>query len=103
MELDAFDFVAAMAEAHDDAVVGFSGDDQLAGERFALDDEGVIPRGCEWLRQIAENIFAVMMDFAGFAVKEFWSANDFAAEGRTDRLMAEADAKDWKFSREPLN
>ena len=102
VELDAFDFVAAMAEAHDDAVVGFGSDGQLAGERFALDDEGVIPRGGEWLCQIAENIFAVMMDFAGLAVKELWGTNNFAAECCADRLMAEADAKDWKFSRKPL-
>ena len=102
MELDAFEFVAAMAEAHDDAVVGFGGDGQLARKRFAFDDERMIARGGEWLCQIAENIFAIVVDFAGLAVKELRRANDFAAKCRADRLMAEADAKDGKFSREPL-
>jgi len=98
VELDAFDFVAAVAEAHDDAVAGFGGDGQLAGEGFALDDERVIPRGCEGLRKFVENVFAVVMDFAGFAVKKLWSANDFAAERRADRLMAEANTQDGKLS-----
>ena len=34
MELDAFDFVAAVAEAHDDAVVGFGGDREFARQGF---------------------------------------------------------------------
>jgi len=34
VELDAFEFVAAVAEAHDDAVVGFSGDGEFAGRDF---------------------------------------------------------------------
>jgi len=63
----------------------------------------MITRSCEWLGQLAENIFAVVMDFAGLAVKEFWSANDFAAERRADSLMAEANAQDGKFSSEPLD
>ena len=92
-----------MTEAHDDTVVGLCGDGGLAGERFALDDQGVITRGGEWLRDIPENVFSVMMDFARFAVKQFRSANDFAAEGGPDRLMAEADAKNRKSARESLN
>src|SRR5580692_8112128 len=87
MELDAFDFVTAMAEAHDDAVGGFCGDGQLARERFAFDDERMVARGCERLWKLAEDILAVVMDFAGLAVEELWSTNDFAAEGRADRLM----------------
>ncbi len=39
MELHAFEFVAAVSNAHDDAVIGFGGDSQFAGEGFALDDE----------------------------------------------------------------
>ena len=92
VELDAFEFVAAVADAHDDAVVGFGGDGEFARKRFAFDDQRVIARGGEGLGEFAENIFAVVMDFAGLAVKEFWRANDFAAEGRADGLMAEADA-----------
>jgi hypothetical protein len=32
------------------------------------------------------------MDFAGLAVKKPWGANDLAAEGRADGLMAQANA-----------
>src|SRR5277367_6640790 len=103
MELHTFEFVTTMPQAHDDAVFGFSGDGQLAGERLAFNDQRVITRGSEWLCQISEKIFPVMMNFAGFAVKEFCSANDLPAEGRADRLMTEANAKNWKFPREPLH
>ena len=103
MELDAFDFVAAVAEAHDDAVGGFGGDGEVAGEGFAFDDERMVARGEEGIGQIAENIFAVVMDFAGFAVEELGGADDFAAEGRADGLMTEADAEDGEFAGEPLD
>jgi hypothetical protein len=92
VKLDAFEFVAAVAEAHDDAVVSFGGDGEFARERFALDDERMVARGSERLRQLAENILAVVMDFAGFSVKEFRCANNFSAEGSADGLMAEANA-----------
>ena len=92
MELDTFDFVAAVAEAHDDAIAGFGGDGQLSRKRFSLDDERMIARGRERLGQLAEDILSIVMNFTGLAVKEFWSANDFAAEGRADGLMAKANA-----------
>ena len=92
VELNAFDFVAAMTETHDDAVTGFGGDGQLTRERFALDDERVVTRGGERLGQFAEDIFTVVMDFTRLAVKKLWGANDFSAEGGADGLMAEADA-----------
>ena len=92
MELDALDLVAAMAQAHDDAVVGFGGDGQLAGKRFPLDDERMIARGREGLGEFAEDILSIMMNFTGFSVEEFRSANDFSAERRANGLMAEANA-----------
>jgi hypothetical protein len=52
----------------------------------------MVARGREGLGQLAENILAVVMDFAGFSVKEFRRANNFSAEGSADGLMAEANA-----------
>src|SRR5580704_1941852 len=91
VELDAFEFRSAVADAHDDAVVGFGGDGEFAGERFAVDDERVVARGSEGVGEFAEDAFGVVMDGARFTVEEFGRANDFAAEGRADGLMAEAD------------
>src|SRR5206468_13120963 len=98
MELDAFDFVAAVAEAHDDAVTGFGGDGEFAWERFALHDERVIARGGEGVRQLAEDVFAVVMDLARFAVEEFRGANDLASKRSANGLMPEAYAEDREFS-----
>ena len=90
MELDAFDFVAAMAKAHDDAVVGLGGDGELAGQGFFLDDQGMVARCGKGVRQLAENVFVVVMNLTRFAVKEFRGADDFAAERGANGLMAEA-------------
>ena len=87
VELYAFEFVAAMAEAHDDAIVSLRGDGKFAWKRFAFDDERVIARGNKGLGQFAEDTFAVVMDFAGFAVKEFGRADDISAERLANRLV----------------
>jgi len=103
VELHAFDFVAAVTEGHDDAVVGLGGDRELARERFALNDQRMVARGGEGIRQLAENILAVVMDLARFAVEEFRGADDFAAERSANGLVAEAHTKDGKFSGEALD
>ena len=69
VELDAFDFVAAMTEAHDDAVVGLGGNREFVGQGFFLDDQGMVARGSEGIRELAKNILAVVMDLARFAVE----------------------------------
>ena len=89
VELDAFEFGATVADAHDDAVVGFGGDGEFARQRFAVDDEGVVARGGERVGEFAKDAFGVVMDGAGFAVEEFGRANDFPTECRADGLMAE--------------
>src|SRR5260370_34732867 len=63
----------------------------------------MVARGGEGIRQVAENISAVVMDLARFAMKEFGSADDFAAERGANGLMAKAHAEDGKFSRETFD
>ena len=76
----------------------------VARKRFALDDQRMVARGGEMLRQsLRKIVFAVVMDFAGFAVHHFGRANHLAAECRADGLMAEANAEDWNFSCEALD
>ena len=103
MELHAFDFVAAVTEAHDDPVVGLGGDRQFARQGFFLNDEGMVARGREGIRKLAENILAIVMDLARFAMKEFRSADDFPAERGANGLMAEANPEDRNFSSEALD
>ncbi len=103
MELDAFDFVATMAEAHDDAVVSLGGDGEFTRQGFFLDDQGMVARCGKGVRQLAENIFVVVMNLTRFSVKKFRRADDFAAERGTNGLMAEANTKDGKFAGEALD
>ena len=92
MELDAFEFVAAMAKAHDDAIVGFRGNGKLARERFPLDDQGVVTRGGERFRQFLEDAFAIVLDLTGLSMEELRCADDFAAEGFSYCLVTQAHA-----------
>ena len=98
VELDALDFVAAVAEAHDDAVVRLGGNGKLAGQRPSFNNERVVARGGERVRQFVEDVFAVVMDLARFSVEKLRGTHDFSAEGSADGLVAEADTKNWKFS-----
>ena len=103
MELDALDFVAVVAQSHDDAVVGFGSDGKLVRQGFSFDNERVIAGGGERIGQFAENIFAVVMDLAGLAVEQLRGADDFAAESRADGLVAEADSKNGKLACQALD
>ena len=103
MELDAFNCVAPVTEAHDDAVVGLGGDHKLTRQGFFLDDERVIARGGERIGQLAENIFSVVMNLAGFAVEKLRGADDLSPKRGANGLMAKTHAKDRKFSREAFN
>jgi hypothetical protein len=103
VELDAFDFVATMAEAHDDAVVSLGGDGEFAGQGFFLDDQGMVARCGEGIGKLAENIFVVVMNLARFAVEKFRSADDFSAERSANGLMAEANTEDGESAGEALD
>ena len=103
VELDAFDFVATMTEAHDDAVVGFGSDGEFARQGFSFDNQRVITGGGERVGKFAENAFAVVMDLAGLAVEKLRGTNDFPAEGGADGLVAEANPEDGKFSSQALD
>src|SRR5262249_44807772 len=69
MELDAFQFAAPVADAHDDAVIGFRGDGEFARQRLALDNQRMITGSGEGIRQLAKHALCVVMDAAGLPVK----------------------------------
>ena len=103
MELDALNGEGAMAQAHNHGVPiavfgGAGGDGQFAGERALGHDERVIAGAGERGGQIVEDALAVVIDGAGFAVHEMGGADDLAAEGLADGLVAETDAEDGHFS-----
>ena|SRR5215467_3159178 len=103
VELDAFDFVSAVAQAHDDAVVGFRSDGKLAGQGFPFDNERVIARSGERVGKLAKNIFAVVMDLTGFAMEKLWGTNDFPAEGGANCLVTKANSKNRELPCQPLD
>src|SRR5579864_7210393 len=104
MELDAFNVMAAVAQAHDGASAVFFGgpgaDFQLGGQIFFFHDKRMIAGGRHRHRQTLKDGFVVVHDRAGLAVHDMTGTNDIAAEGFADRLVTEADAEHWDFSRE---
>ena len=101
VELHAFDGEGLVAEAHDGAGVGrvgaggdAGGDLELVGDGVFADDERVVARAGHGLREVAEDGAVVVLDGLGLAVHELRRADDLAAEGCADGLVAEADAED---------
>src|SRR5580704_12260466 len=103
MELDAFNAQLAMAQAYDGAVGGFGGNLKRAGQRFALDNQGVVTRRCEPLRQAAKEGLAVVLDFARLAMHQPGRADHAAAECRADGLMPETHAENRNLPCEALD
>jgi hypothetical protein len=94
MELQAFNGVHGVAQAHHYAAGGQAGgDEHVRGQGCLIDDERVIPCGREVRRQAGEDAMAVVADRGGVAVGRGRRAHDPAAVGRGDRLVAEADAQ----------
>src|SRR5207247_9826083 len=63
VELDAFDGVFAVADAHDLAFLCFCRDFEAVGKRLALDDERVVAGSGERIRQALEDSAVEMADW----------------------------------------
>jgi hypothetical protein len=104
MELDAFDEMLAMAQAHDGAGAIFFGgpgaDFEICGEIFFFDNQRVVARSGHGHGQALEDGSVVVHDGAGFAVHEMRGANYVSAEGFADGLMSEADTEYGNLSAE---
>src|ERR1700723_2621838 len=103
VELHTFYAQLAVAQTHDYAVVGFGGNFECARQRFSIDDERVIARGNERLRQAAEYCFAVMLNFAGLSVHYFFGTHHAASKRSANGLVAEANTENRYFPCETLN
>ena len=83
VELDALDRERAVAEPHDDAVLGARrGDVQVGGQRRRVDHQRVVARGRERLRHALEQAGAVVDDLGRLAVDERRGADDRGAVRR---------------------
>src|SRR4051812_16469661 len=60
----------------------------------------MVARGYEILRQLAEEVFLVVMNAAGLAVHQLWRANHACAKGIADGLVPETHAQQRHFASE---
>lgn len=90
MELDSVQRQVPVPNAHDLAVGGPGGDEQIVGQRLAIHAQRVVAGCSEGRGQVSEQFAAVVMDFAGLAVYERSCGNNAAAKGLRDALVTEA-------------
>src|SRR5690348_6167826 len=93
MELHAVQRPLAMGNAHDETVLCPGIDAQALGQAAAFDDQRMIARRLERVRQAGKDPAGVMMDCRELAVHRLGRANDLAAHRLADRLMTEADTE----------
>jgi hypothetical protein len=96
VELHAFDGKFAMANALDRAVLGSRRDDEGVRQVHFADRQRVVAGHGEWRGEASEDTLSVMADPRGFSVHHLRRSLDRAAERLAYRLVAEADAEQWK-------
>ncbi len=77
------------------------GDFQFLGQRVGLDKQAVVTRRLKRIVQPREQWPAVVVDPIRFAVHEACGADDFRTVRLADRLVPQADAKQWELARQP--
>lgn len=103
MELYAFDGVVFVAHAHDFLVFCPRGDFKTVGQAGAFDDEAVVAGAGYGIGQAYEDALVVVKNGGGFAVHQGLGADDVAAEGFANALVAKAYAEYGQFARKVLH
>src|SRR3954447_20419807 len=91
VELHALGRQLAVADGHDDPSPA-GGDLECVGQRLLVHDERVIPAHGQWRGNVREDRAPVVLDRRRLAVHR-QVADDGAAEGLRERLVAQADAE----------
>jgi hypothetical protein len=94
MKLDAPHWVVLVAQAHDDAVIGFRCNLQAVWQAASFHDEGMVSCCGKWIWQSSEQLIAGVLNFTRLAVHDFGRADDVSALGLADALMTQAHAQD---------
>lgn len=96
-----------MAQAHNHppaiAFPGLSANFQLLGQALLCNDQRMIARRGEWLRQVAENRPAIMLDMADLSMHHLRGADHGAAKSGADCLMTKTHAQYRFFPGEMAN
>ena len=93
MELHAVHGGLAVAQAHDDAVVGGGGGFQDLGHGFGYNRQGVVAGRGEGAGHVLEHGDVLVHEAGGLAVHQLGGVGDGAAECLRDGLVAEADTQ----------
>ena len=86
MELQAFDAVFLVPNAHDEAVACLRRNDKALGAGFPVNDQAVVSRGSKRIGNAGEQLFAIVNDFRYFPVHEVRRPDNGTAERISDGL-----------------
>src|SRR5258708_21217476 len=103
MELHPFDRQAAVAQAHDLAVLRLRGHEETGRQRRALDYQRVVTRGDKVIGNFYEYSVFIMMYSRGLAMHYLLRAHHFAADRLADRLVAKAHPQERRLSGKPFD
>lgn len=103
VELDAFDRQFFVTQAHDQPVGRFGRDFEHVGQRFAVDNEGMVATRVELALDSGEQRSSVVLHCHRLAVHRLGPADYVSAEMLPDCLMAEANAEDRHTLCEPFD
>jgi hypothetical protein len=94
VKLHALDRERPVPHTHDLAILRLGGDREACRNRLALDDQRVVARRSETIRDFREHALAIVADARDLAVHHVLRPHHFAAERLADRLVAQAHAQD---------
>ena len=101
MKLHSLDGKAPVSQAHDYRgsirLRGAGADFQLFWKAFFRDNQGMIASGRQRAWKVAKNTVAIVFYAADFAMHDLACTDDLSSECRSNRLMPQADAKNWFF------
>ncbi len=89
MELHSFNRVIAVAQSHDEPVIGLGSDGQNIGYRGSLHDQRMVPGGLDGIGEPGENPFTGVPDDRGLAVHDLRGPDHPAAEYLPEALQAQ--------------
>ena len=92
-----------VAHAHDVAIRGRGGHGQALGQGRRIDGQRVVADDSVRRRQVGEDVRPGMRDAHGLAVHDLLGADDVAAVGGADGLVAQAHAQDRLLAGEGLD
>src|SRR3984893_3585273 len=103
MKLHSFNFVPFVSQSHNDPVIRLRCYRRLSRQTLSFHNQGAITRRGKRVSQLPQHALPIMVNLAGLAMNQWRSALYLPAKSRSNRLVPQAHAKNWKLPRQFLD